>query len=295
MGPFTAPARGEGGTEAEDRSQLMVGQCSTNRRVDLRFATLAGVRTPADSSAGIDPPDRPAADSGTSGSAAAAGPVTAAAGERPLRRDAERNRRRILDAAAAVFAEHGLGVTMDDIAHRAGVGVGTVYRRFPDKEELIDALFVDRVEAMASLADQALEHDDPWEGLVWFMEQVLLEQARDRGLKELLFGAARGHGGVSHARERMAPVVIELFERARASGQLRDDVEGVDTPVLQLMVGTVLDFSCDVEPELWRRFLVIVLDGLRARRDAATPLPVPALSEDDLDRAMSRWKDPRRR
>jgi AcrR family transcriptional regulator len=246
---------------------------------------LAGVSRPVDSSAGADAPDRPPAAPAASGAAA----------ERPLRRDAERNRRRILDAAAAVFAERGLGVTMDDIAHRAGVGVGTVYRRFPDKEELIDALFVDRIEAMATLAEQGLAHDDPWEGLVWFMEQALLEQARDRGLKELLFGAARGHGGVSHARERMAPVVIELFDRARASGQLRDDVEGVDTPVLQLMVGTVLDFARDVEPELWRRFLVIVLDGLRARRDGRTPLPVPPLREDDLEKAMATWKDPRRR
>jgi len=214
---------------------------------------------------------------------------------RPLRRDAERNRRRILDAAAAVFAERGLGVTMDDIAHRAGVGVGTVYRRFPDKEELIDALFVERIEALAALAEQGLAHEDPWEGLVHFMEQGLLEQARDRGLKELVLGAARGHGPTGHARQRLAPIVTALFERARASGQLRDDVEGVDTPVLHLMLGSVLDFSREVEPELWRRFLVIVLDGLRARRDGPTPLPVPALDDDQLAQAMAGWRAPRRR
>lgn len=214
---------------------------------------------------------------------------------RPLRRDAERNRRRILDAAAAVFAERGLGVTMDDIAHRAGVGVGTIYRRFPDKEELIDALFVDRIEALAALAEQGLAHDDPWDGLVWFMEQALVEQQQDRGLKELVLGATRGHGPTGHARERLAPIVTALFDRARASGQLRDDVEGVDTPVLQLMLGSVLDFSREVEPELWRRFLVIVLDGLRARRDGVTPLPVAALDDDQVDRAMASWRAPRRR
>lgn len=227
--------------------------------------------------------------------AASAGAAAAAAAPRPLRRDAERNRRRILDAAAAVFAERGLAVTMDDIAHRAGVGVGTVYRRFPDKEELIDALFVDRIEAIAALAEQGLAHEDPWEGLVWFMEQGLLEQARDRGLKELLFGAARGRGPTAHARDRLAPIVTAMFERARASGQLRDDIEGVDTPVLHLMLGAVLDFSREVEPELWRRFLAIVLDGLRARRDDVTPLPVAALDDDQLERAMATWRAPQRR
>jgi AcrR family transcriptional regulator len=215
--------------------------------------------------------------------------------ERPLRRDAERNRRRILDAAAAVFAERGLGVTMDDIADRAGVGVGTVYRRFPDKQELIDALFVDRIDAMARLAEEGLAHEDPWEGFVWFMEQALAAQAQDTGLKQLLFGGPSGLVRVAHARERMAPRVIALVDRARESGALRDDVRGVDTPLLQLMLGTVLDFSRDVEPELWRRFLAIVLDGLRARRDDATPLPVPELDEDQLDRAMSAWREPPRR
>jgi len=214
---------------------------------------------------------------------------------RPLRRDAERNRRRILDAAAAIFAERGLGVTMDEIAARAGVGVGTVYRRFPDKDELIDALFVERVDAMAELAERALARADPWEGLAWFMEQALFEQACDRGLKELLFGAARGHGRVLHARDRMAPLARELVARARAAGALRADVEGSDVPVIQLMLGAVLDFSRDVEPELWRRFLAIVLDGLRARRDDATPLPQPALDTAQLERMMSALKAPRRR
>lgn len=241
------------------------------------------------SSATPTPPSRDR--TGDDAAPADAGPVPA----RPLRRDAERNRRRILDAAAAVFAERGLGVTMDDIAHHAGVGVGTIYRRFPDKEELIDALFVDRIEALAALAEQGLAHDDPWDGLVWFMEQALVEQQRDRGLKELVLGATRGHGPTGHARERLAPIVTALFHRARASGQLRDDVEGVDTPVLQLMLGSVLDFSREVEPELWRRFLVIVLDGLSARRDGATPLPVAALDDDQVDRAMASWRAPRRR
>src|SRR5438270_2551864 len=93
--------------------------------------------------------------------------------ERPLRKDAERNRRRILDAAAELFTERGLGVTLNDIAHHADVGVGTVYRRFPNKELLIDALFEDRLAEFAKLAEDALTDSDPWHGLVGFLECAL--------------------------------------------------------------------------------------------------------------------------
>jgi len=210
--------------------------------------------------------------------------------ERPLRADAERNRRRVLDAAAEVFAARGLGVTMDDIAHHAGVGVGTAYRRFPDKEPLIDALFEERIDALAELAEEGLRHEDPWAGFVFFMEQAIERQARDRGLKELLFGTGHGRDRVSHARDRLAPVVTALIERAREAGCLRPDVDGPDVPVLHLMVGTVLDYSRDVEPELWRRYLALLLDALRARRDDPAPLPVPPLDIEQTEVAMGAWK-----
>src|SRR3954466_13328981 len=106
--------------------------------------------------------------------------------DRPLRKDAERNRQRILTAAGELFTERGLGVTLDDIARHAGVGVGTVYRRFPDKELLIDALFEQRIESISAVAAQALEIEDPWEAFQFYFEQGSELQARDRGLKELL-------------------------------------------------------------------------------------------------------------
>ncbi len=214
------------------------------------------------------------------------------AGTRPLRKDAERNLRRILDAAKEVFATRGLAVTMDDVAHHAGVGVGTVYRRFANKDELIEALFVEQIEALAELGRDGLALADPWEGFVFFMEGALDRQARDRALKELLFESGHGQERVAHARETLAPVVTELVERARASGQMRADVEGPDTPVMQMMLATVVDFSRDVEPQLWRRFLAIVLDGLRARPEHGA-LPVPALDVEQLDVAMSAWRGAR--
>src|ERR1700680_1616117 len=102
--------------------------------------------------------------------------------ERPLRKDAERNRQRILEAARELFTEQGLGVTLNDIAHFAGCGVGTVYRRFPDKEQLIDALFEERVGELVACAEAALSNPDPWEGFVGFLEYGLRLQAQDRGL-----------------------------------------------------------------------------------------------------------------
>src|SRR5258708_21041614 len=109
--------------------------------------------------------------------------------ERQQRRDAGPNRRRILDAAAELFTERGLGVTLNDVAHHADVGVGTVYRRFPDKELLIDALFEERVGEMLALAEKALANTDPWEGLAGFVTRGLMLQARANGLKHLLLGS----------------------------------------------------------------------------------------------------------
>src|SRR5437870_8340371 len=111
---------------------------------------------------------------------------------RPLRRDAERNRQRILKAAAEVFTTRGLQASLDDVAQHAGVGVGTVYRRFPDKESLVEALFEERIQAMAGLAEKALAEPDSWTGLVTFLESACTELATDHGLREILMFASYG-------------------------------------------------------------------------------------------------------
>jgi len=216
-------------------------------------------------------------------------------GERPLRRDAARNRERILAAAGEVFATRGLEVTLDDIAHHAGVGVGTVYRRFHDKEQLIDALFDDRVDAIARVAEDALAAADPWLGLEGFFVGILDLQAADRGLRELAFAGRHGRERVTRARTRLEPMVQELVARAQASGQLRGDVLPDDVPIIQKMLAQVIDIAGDASPDLWRRYLTIVLDGLRTRRDGPTALPVPALEHDQLESCMQGWRPPRGR
>jgi AcrR family transcriptional regulator len=214
-------------------------------------------------------------------------------GERPLRRDAARNRERILAAAGEVFATRGLEVTLDDIAHHAGVGVGTVYRRFHDKEQLIDALFDDRMDAIVRVAEDALAAADPWLGLEGFFVGILDLQAADRGLRELAFAGRHGRERVTRARTRLEPMVQELVARAQASGQLRGDVLPDDVPIIQKMLAQVIDVAGDASPDLWRRYLAIVLDGLRTRRDGPTALPVPALEHGQLESCMQGWRPPR--
>src|SRR3954452_25583966 len=119
---------------------------------------------------------------------------------RPLRADAERNRTRLLDAARELFAERGLDVSMDEIAHHAGVGVGTAYRRFGSRDELIGALFEARMEEYVALAEDALREPDAWVALTGFLERSLAMQAADRGLKDLVFSHGRARGRVTRVR-----------------------------------------------------------------------------------------------
>ena len=214
--------------------------------------------------------------------------------ERPLRADAERNRRRILDAAAELFTERGLDVTLNDVARHAGVGVGTVYRRFPDKDDLIDALFQERLAAMAAVVEKALEDPDPWHALESAIADMLALQEADRGLKELLLSNARGRATTSSLRDRMGPLVGQLVARAKESGALRPDIEKQDFPLIQVMLGAVIDIARDESPGLWRRYLEILLQGLRADPGPPPPLATPVPPEDRMQCVMQSWRPPRR-
>jgi AcrR family transcriptional regulator len=206
--------------------------------------------------------------------------------DRPLRRDAERNRERILEAARELFARSGLEVTLDDVAHHAGVGVGTVYRRFANKEVLIDALFEERIDEIARLAEQALEDNDPWRAFAWFLTQAAERHCADRGLQQLVFSTAHGQDRCAHARDRIKPLVDRLMTRAQADGSLRSDLEPTDVPLIQFMVGSVSAYTAELAPETWRRHLTIVLDGLRTQRRKPTPLPAAALTVTQFERTM---------
>jgi AcrR family transcriptional regulator len=211
-------------------------------------------------------------------------------GQRPLRRDAERNRQRILEAARTLFAEQGLGVSHDQLAEAADVAVGTVYRRFPDKESLIEALYAEEVEDLLALADAALQIEDPWEALVAFMTQSLEIQAGNRSLKELALGGAPGLALVCQAQERISPIIDELVARAQAAGLLRPGIGTEDFALVPIMIGAIIDSARDVDPDLWRRTLTLVMDGFRAGQCGALPCTAP--SPEQLARIKNGWRPP---
>ena len=213
--------------------------------------------------------------------------------QRPLRADAARNRQRLLVAARAVFAERGLEATMDEVARRAEVGVGTAYRRFRNRDDLIAALFEERLQEFMEILDEALADPDPWRGMTDFFERWMEMQAEDRGFRQLLQQSAVGRERVRRFREQLRPLIAELLARARRAGALRADVDERDVPLINLMVSAVHEFAHEVEPELWRRALGLLIDGLRAERPAPSQLEVSALEPAQADRAMAAWRPAR--
>jgi len=201
---------------------------------------------------------------------------------RTLRSDARRNRERLVASARELFAAHGVDVPVEDITHHAGLGMGTLYRHFPTKEELIDAVLEDAFAELVEAAEQAAAEDDAWAGFTGFLERALAAHAANRGLKDVL--AARGQGAprVEAMRTRMRPLLRRLIQRAQEQGTLRADFAPEDLPLVFWTADRVIDRTAAVAPDYWRRFLGLLLDGLRA--DAASPLPRPPLTRAQLER-----------
>jgi AcrR family transcriptional regulator len=194
------------------------------------------------------------------------------AAARPLRADARRNRERVLTAARAVFAEQGREAQMDDVARHAEVGVGTVYRHFPTKEALIEALALDSFERVTAKAQEALATiEDPWEALtqtLWAGAEIL---AADRALSELMALIPGPITAGAPVEAELNAAMNKLIRRAQDAGALRPDVILDDIPMLMCGVGSATrkEHRC---PDAWRRHMTIVIDGLRAP-NASGPLP----------------------
>jgi AcrR family transcriptional regulator len=183
--------------------------------------------------------------------------------EKPLRADARRNREKVLKAARAVFAEQGREAQIDDVAHKADVGVGTVYRHFPTKDVLLHALSDVTFDVIADYAREALERDDPWEAfrdVLWFGGS---KTAGDRAFSEILAASPKDRARTCPGQEDLVVTVGELMRRAKAAGQMREDVIIEDIPLLMCGIGSAsaMEHPC---PDAWRRHLGIVLDGMRA-------------------------------
>jgi AcrR family transcriptional regulator len=182
--------------------------------------------------------------------------------EKPLRADARRNRAKVLAAARKVFSEQGVDAQMDDVARRADVGVGTVYRHFPTKEALLQALTDELFDVIAAHAREMLEHEDPWEALqecLWFGAE---KTAGDRAFSEMV-AAHKGRLAKSPGQEDLMITVGEIMRRCIEAGKVRPDVVIDDIPMVMCGVGAASGMTHPT-PEAWRRHLGIVLDGLRA-------------------------------
>ena len=197
-----------------------------------------------------------------------------------IRRDAERNRQRLLAAATEVFAEQGLAATLHDIAARAGLSAPTAYRNWANKNELIDELFEQRLDDVAVLAERALEDPDAWRGLAEFLEHSLRLQLEDRGLSELLHNPQMGLERLDRSRDRLAPMINAMADRAKQAGSLRPDAEGTDIVWIQVALTALMDRTRRQAPELYRRYLTMLLDSLRSDRGPLSELPVAALTTD---------------
>jgi AcrR family transcriptional regulator len=207
---------------------------------------------------------------------------------RPLRKDAEANRQKILKAAAEVFATRGLDVTLDEIALHGGVGVGTIYRRFPSKELLIEALFEEKINGLVALAEQAAERPDAWCAFIDFLTAAIALQSANRGLGQVLHSSSYGQSRVAEARTRLIPPLTRLLDAAKSQGKMRPDFEAHDVPPLLLMMGTLASYTEDASPLIWRRYLEFLTQGLTSGAAPASPC-APALTEGELALAMQNW------
>ena len=190
-----------------------------------------------------------------------------------LRADAERNRERVLAAAREVFAERGLDVPMEDIARRAGVGVATLYRRFPSRTELIASAFGDKMSAYADAVADALAEPDPWLAFSGYVETVCAMQAADRGFTDVLTRSFPMDRSFQESRDRAHAGFVQLIDRAKAAGRLRVDFVAEDLILVLMANAGVVTAAGDAAPEAWRRVVAYLLEAFAVPN--ATPLPDP--------------------
>jgi AcrR family transcriptional regulator len=203
-----------------------------------------------------------------------------------LRKDAQANRARILTAAAEMFAAEGIDVPLDEIARRAGVGTGTFYRHFADRDALLDALFDERIHRFDAMMSAAAAAEDAWQGLIELLETGFSLQAADRGLKDILTARARGQGRMSPPPRETMEAIDALLARAKAQGALREDIVLTDLPLIGAAINGVLDLTGAVAPDAWRRIFQIILDGLRADGRGPSELPHEPLEHEAVRSAM---------
>ena len=180
-----------------------------------------------------------------------------------IRADAARNRARILEAAADLFAERGLDASSAEIARRAGVGEATLYRRFPTKDDLIVAVVQAQIDEMAEVAEAYLQDPDPWRGLERFMHDMVAARVSDRGAMDSAKETCITRPELDPHRRRLLEATGALVRRAQDAGVVREDLTGEDIAFLLTAASSVGGLPFPVRDDLWKRYLGVILDGMR--------------------------------
>jgi len=208
-----------------------------------------------------------------------------AAGARGLRADATRNRVAILTAARQVFAEQGLRAPLEEIARRAGVGIATLYRRFPTRERLVAAALIEKLTQFELAASQAVAEPDPWDGFAGLVRRICELQANDRGLSDLLSMTLPASEEVEQLRAEAHAHVAELVARAKAAGRLRPDFVAEDLLLMLIANAAVTHVTGPDAPDAWQRFVGLMLDAFQHTGAAGLP---PAPTKGQMTQAMAR-------
>jgi len=202
----------------------------------------------------------------------------------PRRRDAIERRGRLIAAAQREFAARGVNASLEGIARDAGVSIGTLYRHFPTRLDLLMAAFEPRLQEFLAGAEKALEFNDPWDAFVAYLENLFRVQAGDKGFNDFLSRRFPGNADTERIHDLMCGQIESVLARAQESGQARPDIALADIVNLIWSNGRMMDATSTTAPNEWRRHLYLMLDAYRAER--AHPIPEPPMTEEQLYDAM---------
>jgi AcrR family transcriptional regulator len=203
---------------------------------------------------------------------------------RPLRRDARERRDKLIAAAQTEFAAHGVDASLEKIAREAGVAIGTLYRHFPTRMDLLMAALKPRLQEFLDGANKALEMDDPWEAFVSYLENLFAVQAGDRGFNDFLSRRFPGNTDTEQIHDVMCQQIENVLIRAQDAGKARPDITQADIVNLIWSNGRIIDATSATAPTAWRRQLHLMLDAYRAER--AHSIPEPPMTDEQLYDAM---------
>jgi len=202
----------------------------------------------------------------------------------PRRRDAVERHDKLIAAAQREFAAQGVDASLEKIARDAGVAIGTLYRHFPTRVDLLMAAFQPRLQEFLDGATKALEMDDPWEGFVYYLENLFRVQAGDRGFNDFLSRRFTDNAETERIHDQMCRQIEDVLTRAQEAGEARPDITQADIVNLIWSNGRIIDATSATAPNAWRRYLYLMLDAYRAER--AHPIPEPPMTDEQLYDAM---------